>query len=202
MDFGKGSHFMTRPEDVEQGLPVEYRDIPGHAGYRIGSDGTVWTAKKMIGQGKSRRAIITDRFRQMRTFVVNGYMVVNFREVRSDGGKGKLYQRKIHRILLECFVGPAPAGMVTRHLDDNRLNNGLTNLSWGTRAQNSQDAIRNGKICPPERKRNTKLDPDKVRRIRQMLSIGNRLVDIAAQFGVTPECIGAIASGRTWKNIS
>lgn len=46
--------------------------------------------------------------------------------------------------MLEAFVGPRPHGQLGRHLDDDRDNNTLANLAWGTPAQNSQDAIDNG----------------------------------------------------------
>jgi len=32
-------------------LPVEYREIPGFLGYRVGSDGSVWTRLLRVGVG-------------------------------------------------------------------------------------------------------------------------------------------------------
>lgn len=51
--------------------------------------------------------------------------------------------RTVHSLVLEAFTGPCPEGMEARHLDDNPTNNRLENLVWGTRSENSQDAIRN-----------------------------------------------------------
>jgi hypothetical protein len=53
--------------------------------------------------------------------------------------------RSVHVLVLEAFVGPRPLGMEARHADDDPTNNHLDNLSWGTRSQNSFDAIRNGR---------------------------------------------------------
>lgn len=41
------------------------------------------------------------------------------------------------------YLPPRPAGHVLRHLDDNRDNARLSNLAWGTRAQNYADRVRN-----------------------------------------------------------
>src|SRR6516162_5295689 len=46
---------------------------------------------------------------------------------------------KVHRLVLEAFRGPRPAGMQCRHLDSNPLNNELKNLVWGTFAENWAD---------------------------------------------------------------
>lgn len=57
----------------------------------------------------------------------------------------------IHHLVLEAFVGPRPDGMVARHLDDNRDNNRLSNLTYGSLSDNSRDAVRNG-VHPYARK--------------------------------------------------
>lgn len=51
----------------------------------------------------------------------------------------------VHREVLKAFVGPPPAGQEGRHLNDDALDNRLENLSWGTRSQNLDDLVRNGK---------------------------------------------------------
>ena len=51
-----------------------------------------------------------------------------------------------HVLVAEAFIGPRPAGMVVRHWDDVRSNNNLSNLLYGTYADNVQDAIRNGRV--------------------------------------------------------
>ena len=53
--------------------------------------------------------------------------------------------RTVHSLVLEAFVGPCPPGMEARHADDDATNNNISNLSWGTRSQNSHDSIRNEK---------------------------------------------------------
>ena len=57
-------------------------------------------------------------------------------------GRRKL--ARVHRLMLEAFVGPCPEGMKARHLDDVPYNNILSNLKWGTSSENQYDSVRNG----------------------------------------------------------
>lgn len=47
---------------------------------------------------------------------------------------------KIHHLVLDTFVGPRPAGYEALHADDDQNNNALSNLSWGTHADNMKQA--------------------------------------------------------------
>lgn len=50
---------------------------------------------------------------------------------------------KVHRLMLEAFVGPDD-GRQCRHLDGDRANNRLENLVWGTPSENMKDRVRHG----------------------------------------------------------
>jgi hypothetical protein len=68
-----------------------------------------------------------------------GYRNVSLRR------EGKSYNRYVHRLVLEAFVGPCPKGMQSRHFPDkDTSNNALTNLQWGTPKQNQDDRITHG----------------------------------------------------------
>ena len=59
---------------------------------------------------------------------------------------GRYHTVFIHRALAEAFIGPSPfPGAVVRHLNDDKLDNRIENLAWGTHQQNIDDQIRNGK---------------------------------------------------------
>ncbi len=53
-------------------------------------------------------------------------------------------ERCVHHLILEAFVGPRPDGMIGLHRDDDRTNNTVSNLRWGTYSDNRLDAFRNG----------------------------------------------------------
>jgi HNH endonuclease len=59
---------------------------------------------------------------------------------------GKLKFFRIAELILLTFVGPKPfPKAVARHLDDDKQNNHLDNLAWGSYGDNMRDAYRNGK---------------------------------------------------------
>lgn len=60
--------------------------------------------------------------------------------------EGQVKDYRVHALVLEAFT-PKPELRSTphvRHLDDDKQNNHLSNLAWGTAADNAADAKRNG----------------------------------------------------------
>jgi len=68
-----------------------------------------------------------------------GYRCVTL--YRNDGKPTKVL---VHHLVLEAFVGPRPPGKEGCHWDNNRANNYIENLRWGTRSDNMQDSVRHG----------------------------------------------------------
>src|SRR5687767_12860617 len=64
----------------------------------------------------------------------NGYLTVNIERK----------PRKVHALVLECFVGPRPEKHDACHNDGTRTNNVLSNLRWATRKENMRDAVGHG----------------------------------------------------------
>lgn len=58
-------------------------------------------------------------------------------------GLGRGNRFRVSHLVLEAFVGPCPDGQIARHLDDDKANNHISNLVWGTYSENSYDAVRN-----------------------------------------------------------
>jgi len=61
-----------------------------------------------------------------------GYLCVNV------AANGVTKSVAVHRLVLEGFTGYHP-GLVVRHKDNNKRNNRLSNLEWGTHGDNMQD---------------------------------------------------------------
>lgn len=57
----------------------------------------------------------------------------------------KLKNIRVHSLLAATFLSNKDNNVLVRHLDDNKLNNSLCNLAWGTFKENSIDAVRNKK---------------------------------------------------------
>ena len=114
----------------------------------------------------------------------NGYLTVAFWE------NGQHKSRLIQELVLLTFVGPRPKGNYIRHLDDNRANNKLENLCYGTPLENYLDVYRLGGT-------HGKLTAENVRDIRRKLAEGFSTSEIAARYNVCERVIRNIRAGRT-----
>jgi hypothetical protein len=116
--------------------PAVYKEIPGFSGYRVGSDGSVWTCK--VKGGNDRAAGRRGPWRLLSVHrSKTGYCLVNL-----DRG-GHNHVRQVHRLVLELFVGPRPEGMEACHYPDpDKANNRVENLRWDTHGENAKDRYR------------------------------------------------------------
>jgi hypothetical protein len=89
-----------------------------------------------------------------------GYHVSSLGQVRSPRGRilkpgfqGKGYPavhlggrwRRVGQLVLEAFIGDRPPGFMALHYNDDKLDNRLWNVYWGTGYDNYVDAVRNGR---------------------------------------------------------
>lgn len=128
---------------------------------------------------------------------------------------GQRFTKNAHTLVAAEFLPPAPVpGMLVLHDDDNRLNCIDTNLKWGSRIDNIDDAKRNGRWQegknhssarkPWARPRgeghaSVKLTDAKVRAI---LGDTRTAPAIAREYGVDSALIYRIKKGEVWKHIT
>lgn len=185
---------------IESQSQVQYRPIAGFPGYRVGDDGSVWSCWKNGGNDRTGQ-VMTDVWHRLKGWVDkrrgknDGYIKIGLMR------QGRLYRLRLHRIVLESFRGLCPIGMQSRHLDDVKSNNKLSNLVWGTRQDNSDDIDRNGLRKRGEEKRNAKLFDYQIREIRALLSNGETERFVAALFSVNRTTIRSIKNGKTWTHV-
>lgn len=175
---------------------VQYRDIPGFPGYRVGDDGSVWSCRPRNGHGP-----LTSTWRQMKpTPQRRGYLLAClYRD-------GKDFYRQVHRLVLLAFVGPCPSGMQGCHFpDQNPANNNLSNLRWDTPKANQADCDKHGTRWHGEKVTNSKLTAAKVLTIRSEYRRGHRsrpgnCAELAKRYGVSQVLICLIVRRKTWKH--
>lgn len=106
---------------------------------------------------------------------------------------------RVHRMVLEAFVGPCPAGMECRHIDGKSANNAVSNLAWGTSTENQRDRVRHGTSNRGERCAAAKLTTAQILAIRDDLRLQR---EIAADYGVGASQISRIKAKLRWSHIA
>jgi hypothetical protein len=173
---------------------VEYRDLPGYPGYRIGSDGSVWSCWTTGCKPK-----MTSVWRKLKTPNDNhGRPQVNVRSVCPETGQRASRHVHVHTLVLEAFVGPCPPGLECCHEDGVRTNNTLRNLRWDTRPANRQDSIRHGTFLRGSMSPVAKLTEEDIPAIRFLRRLGWTYPEIAAVFGVAEGTIASVLRGKSW----
>ena len=179
-----------------------YKPIPGFLGYRVGSDGTVWTCwasrggHYVGGRGIGGMKIGTKwkELNQVRRGGNQAWSVHLSKEGRS-------IHKFVHQLVLEAFVGPCPEGMVCRHGACGRDNNHVYNLSWGTQKENIADKYRDGTRVFGIVHHNAKLTPEVVKKARQEYAAGFTSVDLAKRYNVSQASMWSALNRRTWKEV-
>jgi HNH endonuclease/Helix-turn-helix domain len=161
------------------GSEVRYRDLAGCPGYRVGSDGSIWSCR--ITGRNSRTVQLCDRWRLLNVYrrpYGSRYCVVCLRPEPN----GRVRQFYVHQLVLEAFVGPRPLGTEACHNDGDTANNALINLRWDTSGENKRDEYRHGR-------RRHRLSPDDLALAVRMRQEGATFNAIALHFGVNPSTV-------------
>lgn len=121
----------------------EWRLVVEHPDFRVSNLGRL--ESKLSGQWKPRKLKRVNKGQNHGGRVYLGFNVPVHGE-KLPSGTYKKRTLLIHVEILKAFVGPRPPGMHGLHLDDDRDNNALSNLKWGTASENTAIAVKNGKI--------------------------------------------------------
>jgi transposase len=123
-----------------------------------------------------------------------GYLQVKLRK------DGRYHNLKVHRLVAEAFIGPRPAGMDIRHGSTDRTDNRASNLSYGSRADNEADKVRDGVSNRGERCGSAKLNRDQVRQARRLFASQGlpALPDLAERWSVSQSTIYQVVTRVRW----
>lgn len=117
-------------------MSTKHISIPGHDGYTVTREGAVWsTSSNWRGYGPRELAQHpnSDGYPSVR-------LIVNGRRKRIA----------VHTLMAIAFFGPRPSPLHdVRHLNGDKTQNNVSNLSWGTRSQNAKDRTDHGRSYRP-----------------------------------------------------
>lgn len=107
-------------------------------------------------------------------------------------------QLQAHRIAFHLGTGVDPVGLLVCHRCDNPPCCNPAHLFLGSYLDNNRDCASKGRKPVAERHPMAKLAIRQVGDIRERRAQGERGVDLAAEFGVTPQLISLIHHNRIW----
>lgn len=183
--------------NIKQKYPKEmfWDNISEFLGYHVAKDGRVFSRRSNRTYGKD----IFENFWREKTIVVDklGRHNVTFRDLNS-----KVHNRRVHRLVLEAYVGPCPVGMECCHNDGDAGNNTLENLRWDTSKSNKADLRKHGKLVCGEKSQHSKLSESSIKEIIKLSAEGLPMKDVAFKFKVNSSTICEIIKGKAWKHIN
>lgn len=179
--------------------PERWLPVPGYEGlYEVSDHGRVRVLDRVVYKHNRVGGPLVRFFYKSKLLKGSrqqrGHLTVCLQE---DHAKTQCY---VHRLVLEAFVGCAPEDAECRHLNGNPADNRLSNLVWGTRAENYSDRDRLGEHNAPRGTRNplAVLNEDMVRQIRREVAAGRTQRAIAISMGVSAATISAVVNRRAW----
>lgn len=169
-----------------------WKDHPDYDGaYQVSDDGRVRSVTRLVNCPVGQRSSPGKELSQVVT--EDGRCFANlwrYNEQRSA---------RVHRLVLETFIGPCPEGMECRHLDGDASNNHVPNLVWGTHQENEADRVVHNRVPRGERQGSSKLTTWDVRWIKRFTKHGFSTQQyLAGVFGVCQAQISRIHTGEEW----
>lgn len=186
--------------DLKRHEGEEWRVIAGFEDYAVSSFGRIRSLTPRKGARAEKCGGIIKGFIRSPRKGKQSAIAVSLRRDK------KTYTFRVHRLVLEAFIGPCPYGMECCHNDGNFRNNALQNLRWDTHKSNVKDAKEHGTFVNPpihlgEDHHNTKLTEADIRQIRSIEIKRGSLTALARKYGVASITIRRILDREVWGHI-
>lgn len=162
------------------------KEIAGWPGYYVTGEGLVYSDR-------------SGALNEIKAWDKKGYPHVTLR--RSEGGRLKVRPQPVHRLVALAYMPEGACSELVRHLDGNPWNRNLSNLAWGTHADNAADAKRHGTLGTGMKARRRKLTDDQVRMIRQRMAAGEHTKVVAKDFGISEYYPSYLMSKGYWPEV-
>jgi hypothetical protein len=162
-----------------------WKDVPGYEGlYQVSNIGNIKSLPK--------RRVKEDKILKFNINVRHNYASVVFTK---DGIKKSL---RVNRLVALAFIPNPKNKCFVNHIDSNRLNNRIENLEWVTVKENSEHALKNGRVPIGECSYFSKLTNEQAKYIKYSNKSPKELL---REFNISSGAIYHIIRGRTWKHI-
>jgi hypothetical protein len=183
----------------------QWRDVPGYEGlYQVSSWGKVKSLSRQTRNGPGDNHWMWSKDRILAAPIdARGYRYVGLPRFAADGQATCTYKNhRVHLLVLAAFVGPLPQDQMGRHLDNNKLNNRLDNLAYGTHQDNMNDKFVHGTNPAGSKNPGSKLSEDDVLAIRNAFVRGATQTSLALEYHVSVGSVCNIVHGKSWQHVT
>lgn len=171
--------WVTRWYSGEIAEPYDVRPVPGYPGYSVTTRGEVFGKRSDTTAGLTQ-----EEGRQ-------GHCRVT---MHREGSPRSGEREFVHRLVLAAFVRPPVPGEQACHRNGDPTDNRLSNLYWGTQADNWRDRRSHG-----NGRSYHKLSVEDVAEIRRRYGAGESAYRIAQDYPVSDTQIRNVISDRQWR---
>lgn len=166
------------------------KPIPGFAGYYADESGAIWSARP------SRWGHV--KWTQRKP----GFGRDGYADMVLTRSCGRRVNKPVHTLVALAFFGDRPAGLVTTHINGNKLDNRAVNLAYRSHQENALDKRAHGTMVKGETHPNATLTDAQVMEMLRLLAGGATQRDVARRFGIHPTTVWSLKTGRSRGELS
>lgn len=169
-----------------------WKPVVGFEGcYHVSNMGRVKSLERKVPKWDGTRTIHS-RIMSPSVNRRTGYCSLNLQNAR------RIKPRLVHALVLESFIGLAPDGCETRHINGVRTDNRLDNLMWGTRLENMQDQYRHGTRIMGATNAASRLTPAMVDLILTSKLTG---IELSKRLGIGTSTVSRVRRGKAFATL-
>lgn len=169
---------ISFPLLLEPNVVEEWKEVPGHSGYRVSPNGDIWSAYK---NGLLK--------------VFYGWLYPTIK-LKADNGTHSLFY--VHTLVAQLYVPNPNNYEEVNHLDCNRRNFTSTNLQWVSPKMNMAHAVAMGVVRSGEQKASKLTFED----VKSIFKSKKSCRVLAKVYDVSPTLISRIRTRKCWTGVT
>lgn len=142
------------------------------------------------------------KVKYLKPSIGNGYYIVGIHCLKCNW-TNKMKQKRVHRLVVETFIGKILKGYCVNHIDGDKLNNNLNNLEIVTFKENTIHAYKNKLSRGRKGSENScsKLLTTEILDIYKLIKKGKTNTEIANKYNLHKRYISLIRHGKRWNHL-
>lgn len=179
------------------------RPCPSYPGYSATTDGRVISHRRRGFRTGPFRGGSESRIDPSHTYELSQFTTKKgYKTVGISFPNGKSRPVGVHQLVADAFLGPCPEGLQVRHLNGVPSDNRPDNLRYGTHHDNARDRQVHGTYLGGSNHHNAKLTAGQASTIRRRRRLGEKVLDLAVEYGVSVSTIESIIYGKSYRSSS